>query len=110
MQAHNQLLSFSRREEKLMRIAAVETEEARKQRISRSQAHKDYRKERRERRIHTPEEIETINIFRELGVDFLSTPEAYKLVPERCEGRIAAFFSEKALRFLQENFDVDINE
>lgn len=54
-------------------------------------------------------DIESANSLADLGIDFFTTSraEVFKLVPQVCEGRKWANLSERALTFLQENYDVE---
>jgi nucleoid DNA-binding protein len=55
----------------------------------------------------TVAERELVNIFREFGISYWSMlpSDAFKMVPKCLEGRKVSTLSQKALGFLQENFD-----
>lgn len=62
----------------------------------------------RTKRGGASDDVELVNTFRLLGLDFLKFPrdQAFKQLPEILEGRQVSRYPQKAVDFLHENFEV----
>jgi DNA-binding protein HU-beta len=93
-----------------LRVAS-ETPRQRRRRLKAQQATIQERTAKLERTRHggAHDDVALANSFREIGINYLNLPreQAFKIVPERLEGKRVSSFSAKALDFLIENFNVE---
>jgi nucleoid DNA-binding protein len=92
--------------------AKIESKEDKKNRISSQKAAKAYRSEKlgRTRRGELKSDVELANIFRQLGIDFMSMPraQAFAEVPKLWQGRKAYGLTKLVVDFLVDNYGAEI--
>jgi DNA-binding protein HU-beta len=88
---------------------ATETPEEKQKRLESQKLSRQARSDKLERTRHggAKSDVELANGFREIGVDFLSTPrdQVFQVAKQQLEGKRIMSVSEQGLAFLEENFD-----
>jgi len=96
---------------RFIHVPVTESKKERERRLAGQREHKELRSAKLERTRHkgAHDDVAIANIFRDLGIDFLSVPrdQAFSLLKTRLEGRKVSTLSERGLTFLKENFDVE---
>lgn len=83
---------------------------SKKKRMEGKRSWKELRENKKVRgRKYSPDEVDLVNQFKSVGIDYFAYPRngVYKQVPLLLEGKRVDFFSENALTFLKENFEIE---
>jgi nucleoid DNA-binding protein len=93
-----------------LRAVTESSAEDRKRRLEAQKQNKEMRSAKLERTRHggAHDDVELVNVFRSLGIDFFSVPrdQLFGLIQKTWEGRRIDDIPESAIPFLSENFNV----